>query len=255
MKELLERTPEEGILKIIEESKIGFDGSTGHSIYNQAFSLENKDASDASLLSTCLVPLQYRTEAGEVIWVNPVPQAATFCQPVRLEFQKETPEASREIDSWIDKEVQDMPPHIIEVSLPNSDSKKYLEVHHIVKKTMLDGKAKNACTETSSAQKCFLCNANPSDFNKLSSLTSSFPTIEKNLQYGGICDLHAWLRAFDAINSLSDKLTIKKWRAKKSKSQDVPDKVAEVEKQKAKKSKSQEVPVPEVTDEAAEVEK
>jgi hypothetical protein len=35
------------------------------------------------------------------------------------------------------------------------------------------------------------------------------------LRLGGICDLHAWLRGFDAINSLSDKLTLKKWQAPK----------------------------------------
>jgi hypothetical protein len=57
IKKLLEQTPEGGVIKLIAISKFGFDGSTGHSMYNQAFSLENQDTSDASLLATCLVPL------------------------------------------------------------------------------------------------------------------------------------------------------------------------------------------------------
>jgi hypothetical protein len=56
IKELLEKTPEDVTINIKAVSKIGFDGSTGHSIYSQALSLENQDTSDASLLATCLVP-------------------------------------------------------------------------------------------------------------------------------------------------------------------------------------------------------
>ena len=92
---LLQDFEEGGTLDVEAEEKIGFDGSTGNSIYNQKFSVDNRDASDASLLSTCLVPLQYRTKTGKVIFTNPAPQGSTFCQPVRLEYKKETPEASK----------------------------------------------------------------------------------------------------------------------------------------------------------------
>ena len=70
---LLKPVPDGGTLDLDSEDKIGFDGSTGNSMFNQAFSLENRDASDESLLSTCLVPLQYRTKTGEVIFTNPKP--------------------------------------------------------------------------------------------------------------------------------------------------------------------------------------
>ena len=88
--ELLEDVAEGGVLEVEAEGKIGFDGSTGNAIYNQAFSLENRDASDESLLSTCLVPLQYKAKNGDVIFKNPTPQGPTFCEPVRLEYRKET---------------------------------------------------------------------------------------------------------------------------------------------------------------------
>ena len=87
-----------GTLKLECEGKVGFDGSSGHSIYNQKFSLENRDTSDSNLLASCYVPLQYRVSGGDSVFKNPCPQSAAFCQPLRLEFRKETKEASVEID-------------------------------------------------------------------------------------------------------------------------------------------------------------
>ena len=205
---LLQDVAENGTLVIEGEEKIGFDGSTGNSIYNQGFSLDNRDATEASLLSTCLVPLQYRTTTGEVLFTNPVPQASTFCQPVRLEYRKETPEASKEIDAWIDEEVAKMDLEPIKVQVGT----KSIQFRHQVRKTMLDVKAKNAVTDTSSALRCFVCNATSAHFNDINNISTKFPTKEETLAFGGICDLHAWLRGFDAINNLSDKLEVKKWK-------------------------------------------
>ena len=87
-----------GTLRVDCEGKVGFDGSTGHSMFNQKFSLENRDKTDSSLLATCYVPLQYRVSGGEPIFTNPAPQSSSFCQPLRLEFRKETKDASIEID-------------------------------------------------------------------------------------------------------------------------------------------------------------
>ena len=205
--DLLEDVEDGGVLEVEGEAKIGFDGSTGNSMYNQAFSLENRDASDESLLSTCLVPLQYKIKNAEVIFRNPTPQGPTFCQPVRLEYRKETPEASKDIDSWIDDAIAalTLTPNVIQVG------SKFVKFHHKIFKTMLDGKGKNACTDTASSLRCFLCGASSKHLNDVESLVADFPTDESKLVYGGIADLHAWLRAFDAINSLSDKLTVKKW--------------------------------------------
>ena len=100
--ELLRGVPVGGTLEVTCEGKLGFDGSTGQSIFNQKFSLENRDATDSSLLSTCYVPLEYRTTDGKSIFRNPVPQASSFCQPLRMEYRKETKEASNEINKYID---------------------------------------------------------------------------------------------------------------------------------------------------------
>ena len=206
--EQLKDVPDGGILEVEGESKIGFDGSTGNSIYNQAFSLENRDVSEHSLLSTCLVPLQYKIKGGDVIFKNPKPQGTTFCQPVRLEYRKETPEASKEIDAWIDAAVAALSrtPSSIKVGL------KTVKFLHKLLKTMMDVKAKNACTDCMSALRCFICLATPRFFNDLANLLRMFPTDVGKLIYGGVCDLHCWLRAFDGVNTLSDKLTVKRWR-------------------------------------------
>ena len=208
---LLQDVEEGGTLVVEGEEKIGFDGSTGNAIYNQRFSLDNPDATDASLLTTCLVPLQYRTANGEVIFTNPVPQGSAFCQPVRLEYRKETVEASKEIDAWITEELAALDSHPVVVQVGT----KFIMFRHITRRTMLDGKAKNAVTDTASALRCFLCGASSANFNDVNNISTKFPTKEENLVYGGICDLHAWLRGFDAINTLSDKLEVKKWKVTK----------------------------------------
>ena len=87
-----------GTLKVECEGKVGFDGSMGHSVYNQKFSPENRDTSDASLVATCYVPLQYRDAGGNPIWTNENPQSSSICQPLCLEYKKETKEASCEIN-------------------------------------------------------------------------------------------------------------------------------------------------------------
>ena len=207
----LDSLPLGGSLDVEVESKVGFDGASGLSIYNQPFSTANEDTSESSLLSTCIVPLRYMVKGGKTLFLNPVPQASSFCQPIRLEFKKETPETSREIERWIDEGVQELRenPHVIDIDT------RQVTFSHIVKKTMLDTKAKNSLTQTSSAQTCFLCGANPKDFNNLENFPDKFPTKKENLQYSSVCDFHAASRAFDAINSLSDKMTMEKWRVPK----------------------------------------
>ena len=162
------------------------------------------------VLSTCIVPLQYRFATGEVIFTNPVPQGSTFCQPVRLEY-KETPEASKQIDAWIDEQMAQQESRPITIPFGT----KFVKIHHVLRKTMMDVKAKNAVTDTLSTLCCFLCSATSAHFNDINNLAAKFPTKEENLAYDGICDLHAWLRGFDAINSLSDRLPVKQWRVQK----------------------------------------
>ena len=80
---------------------------------------------------------------------------------------------------------------------------------------MLDLKAKNASSDVASSLRCFLCGATSKNFNEIQDWATKFPTDESKPVFGGIADLHAWLRAFNGINALSNKLPIKKWSIRK----------------------------------------
>ncbi|KMQ87394.1 dna-mediated transposase [Lasius niger] len=67
----------------------GFDGSTGHSAYQQRW--QNKEnMSDESLFATTLIPLRLATSTGLTLWNNRAPQSSRFCRPIKFEFVKES---------------------------------------------------------------------------------------------------------------------------------------------------------------------
>lgn len=78
-----------GIICLI--SKWGFDGSSGHSSYMQAF--YDSGADDSAVFITCLVPV--RIVSGDiVIWQNPRPASTKYCRPIKIEFVKESTQVS-----------------------------------------------------------------------------------------------------------------------------------------------------------------
>ncbi|KAK5648374.1 hypothetical protein RI129_003266 [Pyrocoelia pectoralis] len=71
--------------------KWGFDGSSGHSSYKQAF--HGLEASDSAVFITCLVPI--RLVCGEkIVWQNPRPASTRYCRPLKIEFIKESNDIS-----------------------------------------------------------------------------------------------------------------------------------------------------------------
>ncbi|KAK4876046.1 hypothetical protein RN001_012468 [Aquatica leii] len=72
-------------------SKWGFDGSSGHSSYKQAF--YDLEASDSAVFITYLVPLRL-TSGKAIIWENPRPGSTRFCRPIKIEFIKESTNVS-----------------------------------------------------------------------------------------------------------------------------------------------------------------
>lgn len=204
---LLAHIPSGGELPIHSESKWGTDSATGQSEYQQAWSPENRDKTDNALLTTCLVPLSYKSE-NKFLFRNPVPQGSTFCQPLILEWSKETEEKCKEIENSIDTQFNEMPPH--RISVGTGDEQKTVVFHHTLKKTMFDTKIKNFLTDTKGTLRCFICKGTPNDFTNFNK--QEHPTIEENLEYGSCACLHAILNSFSAFNSVSDKSVIKKWR-------------------------------------------
>ena len=75
--------------------------------------------------------------------------------------------------------------------------------------TMIDGKARQALTDTISSQRCPICNSVPKDMNNLEALNKKPVNIE-SYQYG-LPTLHAWIRNMEWILHLAYKLPVKKW--------------------------------------------
>lgn len=194
---------ENELKKLCLYTKWGFDGSSGHSAYKQAFF--EADASDSSVFITSIVPL--KLVCGEkIIWNNPRPASTRFCRPLKISFTKETSTTAKLEKARVDEEIKnltDSTVHVVE---------KIVKVSHNLILSMIDGKVCNALTETTSTQKCFLCGSTSKDFNQIEEMVKKEVKIE-NLQFG-LSILHGWIRFFECLLHLSYKLPIKKWQAR-----------------------------------------
>ena len=75
--------------------KVGFEASSGQSIYKQKMSIDSFPdlKKEESLFLTYLVFLQCTTYVEEnltVIWRNPKPSSTLSCQPLKFKFEKES---------------------------------------------------------------------------------------------------------------------------------------------------------------------
>lgn len=180
--------------------KWGCDGSSGMSEYKQRFF--NPHSNDSHVFLTAIVPLRFA--AGDVvIWNNPRPSSTRYCRPISLQFRKETTDTIREEHERMIAEIN---------NLTNS---KYLldgvelSIKYDLSMTMIDGKVVNAITNTSSAQRCYLCGATSASFNNLSGMKTR--KIEDDwLQYG-LSSLHCWIRVYECILHIAYRLKFKKW--------------------------------------------
>lgn len=202
-------------------TKWGFDGSSGHSSYKQAF--HGTEATDSSVLITSLVPL--RLECGEkIIWQNPRPSSTRFCRPLKMEFIKETAITSKLEHDRVSEEIKHLNNSTVELG------EKVVVVRHSLILSMIDGKVCNALTETTSTQKCYLCGSTSKDFNQIDKMIKKEINTD-NLQFG-LSILHGWIRFFECLLHLSYKLPIKKWQARSDSDKQIVEKTkAEIQKQ------------------------
>lgn len=91
-KHIIDSLDTDELPKIVLYSKWGFDGSSGHSSYKQAFL--GPDSSDSSVFITSLVPLKMVC-LDKIIWQNPRPSSTRFCRPLKIEYTKETSTISK----------------------------------------------------------------------------------------------------------------------------------------------------------------
>lgn len=182
--------------------KWGFDGSTGHSEYKQIF--VDSDTIDASLLVTSYVPLKLVDMVTEdIVWKNPRPSSTRYCRPIRFQFKKETSTISKEEETYVKNQINNLQPTNIIVA------GKSISIKHELQLTMVDGKVCNALTDTASVS-CFLCGATPKQMNNIDACLKK-PVIDESRFQFGLSTLHAWIRFFEFFLHVSYRLGVKKW--------------------------------------------
>lgn len=186
-------------------SKWGFDGSSGHSSYKQAF--HGPASSDSAVFMTCIVPI--RLLCGEkTIWQNPRPASTRYCRPVKIEYIRESSVVSIAEKKRMDRQIEHLQKSNSLVQGRN------VHVRHNVIFAMVDGKVCNALTDTTSTQKCYICGATCKDFNNVEVMIKRHVNTA-NLGFG-LSVLHGWIRMFECLLHVAYKLPIKKWQARGS---------------------------------------
>ncbi|CAG9773299.1 unnamed protein product [Ceutorhynchus assimilis] len=198
----------DSVLPSIKDKKISFihkwgcDGSSAHYTYKQQFSGDPESSkTDFNLFSVCLVPLQMTVENGTILWQNNRTSSTRFCRPVKLIFEKETPELTKQVVTNIKQQIAEIEPTNIQ--------KYQIQIYHTFKMTMIDGKLFSAVSE-SSTQTSVIRSATPKVMNNLESILDLTPN--ETLYDCGISTLYAWIRCLECCLHISYKITIKKWQ-------------------------------------------
>lgn len=193
----------EEIEKITLYTKWGFDGSSGHSSYKQAF--HDSNASDSSVFITSIVPLKLVCK-NKIIWHNPRPSSTRFCRPLKIEFMKETVNSIKTERERVETEKNALIDTVISVG------ERKIKVNHKLILVMIDGKVCNAITDTKSTQKCYICGATSKEFNNIEQMISRDSNVD--FMEFGLSVLHGWIRFFECLIHLAYKLPIQKWQAR-----------------------------------------
>ncbi|KAG5886038.1 hypothetical protein JTB14_000017 [Gonioctena quinquepunctata] len=169
-------------------SKWGCDGTSGQAEYKQSF--EHSCTSDDSSFVSSLVPV--RIISGEIrckhelIWQNNRPSSPRNCRPIRLQCIHETTEILQKEAEYIAEQIK----ILTHTDISINDRKIRINHHSVM--TMIDGKAINAITNTTSTQKCNLCGVTAKYFNKLNHSLRKSVMDKQRLQLG-LSSLHAGL--------------------------------------------------------------
>lgn len=207
---VIESLENEELQQLCLISKWGFDGSSGHSSYKQAFC--DSEATDSAVFITSLVPLRIVAKKS-IIWENPRPASTRYCRPIKIEFVKESNKLCVAEKNKMDKQIKTIQDSDVEIK-----SRK-VKINHKLIFSMVDGKVCNALTETSSTMKCFICGATSIQFNKIDKMISRDIKTE-NLEFG-LSVLHGWIRIFECLLHMSYKLPVKKWQVREEKEKEI----------------------------------
>lgn len=200
---VVESLKDEELDNLFLYTKWGFDGSSGHSSYKQAF--HGIEACDAAVFISSLVPI--RLVCGtKIIWQNPRPGSTRYCRPLKMQFIKESTAVSIAEKTRVDEQISHLQ------NTTTTIQQREVTVKHNLIFSMIDGKVCNALSSTTSTQKCYICGATSKSFNNIDEMINRQITTE-NLQFG-LSILHGWIRFFECLLHVAYKLPIKKWQAR-----------------------------------------
>ena len=130
-------------------SKVGLDGSSGRTQYNVPVSQDN-DSDYTSILQSAMCPLRLTDSHENILWANHQPSSCNSCRPIRIAWERETKENFMREYRRLKMEINELEST---ETIIEKDGIEY-HVQHKIIFTMLDGKAINAITETTSASVC-----------------------------------------------------------------------------------------------------
>lgn len=175
------------------------------STYKQRFSGEgsSESKSDSNLFAVCLVPLQLCTENGQILWRNPRPSSTRYCKPIKLIFEKEISELTKQEIRNIENQIKEIQP--TDCTLEN----KQIVVKHNFQMTMIDRKMFSVVSDSPN-QSCSICGATPKMMNQLDKIWGLQP--DSQLYKYGISNLYAWIRCLECCLHIAYRLDVKKWQ-------------------------------------------
>lgn len=189
-------------MDVVLECKWGFDGSSGHSLYKQTFS--GDDRTDEFMFVIAMVPLKISdAQAKTEVWKNNSPSSTTNCRPIKIIYAKENPTLIREHEKNITDQIQKLSSYMLEYEGFK------IKFQYEMYLTMIDGAVVNVLAQNSASSNCYLCGATPSLMNSFNVVER--PINENFLRYG-LSTLHAQIKFFECLLHISYKLPFKKWK-------------------------------------------
>lgn len=202
-KSLLNNTTDSNKLTLL--TKWGCDRASSQSQYKQRFENENDD--DGSIFLINIVPVKlYDESTGSVIWVNISPSSTRFCRPVKFLFTTENTDIIKTKINDMNSQIEHLRPTQCIYNQKN------IAVKHKLIMTMVDGKVINAICENVSSMRCHICNAKPTEMNKLNNIYKK--EVKEEYYKYGMSTLHAWIRCFECLLHISYNQQFKSWSAR-----------------------------------------
>lgn len=185
--------------------KYGCDGTSGFTQYRQAFT-ESKNVTNNSVVIYGMVPLflevKNREDSRLKIWQNENPSSTKYCRVIKFSYEKEEAKNVRAEMKRLNEQIQNLR------TTKTSVQGREISINYTLLCTMIDGKTRQALTETESSQRCCVCGALPSEVNDLAIVRRK--RINLSAYQYGLSTLHGWIRFLEWVLHLAYKLRVKK---------------------------------------------